>query len=131
MSLHSVEGHRPRSIPQGSGVGVSVLLGKPGCFEGLIPFGEDLEPRRLAVTHCPKVSSSPFHERGASHRSGTLQEENNYLAIAFEEGFRLDSHRLEGAEEILEGAPRSLHAADHPGVQTSTGDLQLEVAIRH
>ena len=109
----------------------ALLLRKPHGFEGLFSPREDLERRRLAVTHRPNVRGSPLDKRGATQRSRTLHEEDDYLAVALEEGLRLDAHRVEWAEEILKGSPRSFHPGNRLDLETSAGGLQLEVAMRH
>ena len=77
------------------------------------------------------MCGTPFHIRSASQRSGALKEEDDYLSVALEERFRLDTQRLEWAEEILKRAPRVFHAANRLHVQPSTWGRQLKVAMRH
>ena len=110
---------------------MSVLLRQAGGFEGTLSPRKDLELRRLSVSHRPNVCGPPFDKRGASRWSGALQKEHNDLVVTLEEGFRLDTHPLEWAEEILKGSPRSFHAGNSLDIQTSAGGFQLEVAMRH
>src|SRR6185436_18058389 len=76
------------------------LLREAGGFEGLDSLGKDLELRRLPITHRPKVCGPSLDERAASDRPGALQEVHDYPSLALEERFRLDTHRVEGAEEF-------------------------------
>src|SRR5688572_21362114 len=106
------------------------LLRQASGFERLVSPGKDLEPHRLTVTHRPEVCRPSFHICSASQRPCALNEKHDYLVVALEEGFRLDAHRIERAEEVLEGAPRGFNAANRLHIQPSAGRLQLEVAMR-
>src|SRR5215210_7944000 len=94
--------------PAGSGVGVSVFLGQPGGFEGLLAIVEHLHLSDLASGEPPDREVGALHRHAAATSNLALADDRQNPVASVDQLLDFEVDLAKGGEEFAPALPHTL-----------------------